>query len=187
MHSQTLNHMAGKVGLSLAILCCPIIMHAQAAEKLSPGAALLFSNTTDQATGKKVSSPLTAHQMNGIFKNTKWKIAPDKKNFIVDDACDDAQEPDVAVMDLNDDKKMEVAVFYGGTCLTGNTGTGFILYTQNAQGEYYRCMDDAGILDIQKTKTKGYKDIMLGGPGFDFPLYKWTGQKYQLSRTVHVK
>ena len=115
--------------------------------------------------------------MNAIFSDTKWQISLNKRGLIVDENCD-PEEPMVELLNLNADSKMEVVVLYGGTCLAGNTATGFLLYTVNSSGKYYRCMDEVGILSPLKTRTNGFYDIELGGPGFEFPIYKWNGTKY---------
>jgi len=151
--------------------------------KLSDGAALLFSDVrafsenVEYDDAKRVKNPLTVSQMNAIFNDTKWVLSPDRKGLIVDVNCE-VQPPMVELLDLNGDRKMEVVLLYGGTCLAGNTAVGFILYSVNSTGNYYRCMDEIGILSLLNTKTNGYYDIELGGPGFEFPIYKWNGSKY---------
>jgi hypothetical protein len=43
---------------------------------------------------------------------------------------------------------------------------------------------DSGHLVVMPSEHKGVKDIVVGGPGFEFPLLEWDGKTYRSSRTV---
>lgn len=85
--------------------------------------------------------------------------------------------------DLNGDGRPEAIVTEGGTYCFGNTGTGFWLVSQQADGSWKLITNDIGIPEFQKTKgVDGWPDIEIGGPGFCFPVQRWNGKSYVLQR-----
>jgi hypothetical protein len=102
-------------------------------------------------------------------------------------ACDDpgtaSYSPGAieAVGDLNGDGRPEAVITEGGTYCYGNTGTGFWLVSQEADGKWNLIANDIGIATFLPTKgTDGWPDIEVGGPGFCFPVIRWDGQQYGL-------
>jgi hypothetical protein len=85
--------------------------------------------------------------------------------------------------DLNGDGRPEAVVTEGGTYCYGNTGTGFWIVSQQADGSWKRITNSTGIPDFLKTKgVGGWPDISIGGPGFCFPVVRWNGREYVLNR-----
>jgi hypothetical protein len=81
--------------------------------------------------------------------------------------------------DLNGDGRPEAVVTEGGTYCYGNTGTGFWLVSQQADGSWKLMTSSHGIPQFLKTKgVDGWPDIQIGGPGFCFPVSRWNGKAY---------
>ncbi len=38
--------------------------------------------------------------------------------------------------------------------------------------------------EFQKTFNLGYPDLLIGGPGFEQPVWRWNGKEYQFYKTV---
>ena len=133
---------------------------------LSEGAQTLFAQTF---------SRLTVAQKNAVFQKLGLKLAPDKKGFLMDGYDVGAKAYPV---DLNKDGLEEVFVVMDGV-LFGNTGQGVALFIKNSDQVYEQQTEVAGgIAVILDTKKKGYPELVIAGPGFEFPLYRWNGKSY---------
>ena len=142
---------------------------AAAPAPVAPSAALLSPSTKPAA--------LTPAQRTAIFKATsavkkgaKWIICtddPDAEGISVD-----------SVQDLNGDGRAEAVVIEGGTYCYGNTGAYFALVGQQPDGSWKQIEADTGIATFLKTKTLGWPDLEIGGPGFCFPVSRWSGKQY---------
>ena len=138
---------------------------------LSDGATLLFQN---------VKSKLTAAEKNSIFQKMKLTLSADKKSFVMDDIPISAF---VFPTDMNKDGKEEVFVGLESIALFGDRES-FSLYIKNNSGTYLQQTEIVGGRPvILSTKNSGYPDILIGGPGFEHPVYRWNGTKY----TVYKK
>lgn len=81
--------------------------------------------------------------------------------------------------DLNGDGRPEALITEGGTYCYGNTGAGFWLLSQQADGSWKLLTQQVGIAELLKTKgAGGFPDISVGGPGFCFPVLRWNGRAY---------
>ena len=38
--------------------------------------------------------------------------------------------------------------------------------------------------DVLTTASKGYPDLVIGGPGFEFPVFRWNGKVYDNYKTI---
>ena len=38
--------------------------------------------------------------------------------------------------------------------------------------------------DVLTTSNKGYPDLVVGGPGFEFPVFRWNGKMYDNYKTL---
>jgi hypothetical protein len=86
------------------------------------------------------------------------------------------------VGDLNGDGLPEAVATEGSAFCYGHTGTAFVLVSKGKNG-WRVMMEDVGIPAFLKTKGKGgWPDIEVGGPGFCFPVYRWDGVRYLLTR-----
>ena len=81
--------------------------------------------------------------------------------------------------DLNGDGRPEAIVTEGGTYCYGNTGTGFWLVSQQADGSWKLITNSQGSAEFLKTRgVGGWPDLLIGGPGFCFPVQRWNGKAY---------
>jgi len=90
------------------------------------------------------------------------------------------------VRDLNGDGRPEAIVSEDGLFCHGNTGTGFVLLSRQANGRWVRITESTGIPEFLTTKgVGGWPDISIGGPGFCFPVVRWNGREYTLNRRAY--
>ena len=140
---------------------------------LTEGATLLFKDT---------KSKLTIEEKNWLFKHINFTVSKDKKQFM-------SGEYEVAVQtyvtDINKDGKEEVFIVMHSGALFGNTGENFAMYMKNSKGLFeYRDELGGGIAMILASKSLGYPDMAIGGPGFKFPAYRWDGKKYKYFKDI---
>ncbi|MCF1182159.1 hypothetical protein L0E83_01765 [Marichromatium gracile] len=83
--------------------------------------------------------------------------------------------------DINKDGHIDVLITEGGTFCYGNTGTGFSLVSKESNDRWKLLISSQGIPKFLDTKGAGdWPDILIGGPGFCFPVVRWDGKKYNL-------
>lgn len=163
---------------TIGLLLLTYIINAQNTEGtnnviLTEGAALLFVNT---------KTKLTTTEKNNLFQNLQLQLSADKKSFL------SAEIPvDVSVYptDMNKDGNEEIFVVLASVQLFGNAGQTFSLYIKNKKGVYMlQEVTGPGSAVILTAKSLGYHDLLIGGPGFTFPVYKWNGSKYIYHRKM---
>jgi hypothetical protein len=150
------------------------IAAALAAAPLAAGQAQVSAGTVSPTTKP---AALTPAQRAAIFKaagatrkGAKWIICTDEPNpegVSVD-----------SIQDLNGDGRAEAVVIEGGSFCYGNTGAYFALVGQQADGSWKQIEADTGIATFLKTRTLGWPDLEIGGPGFCFPVSRWNGKAY---------
>lgn len=87
------------------------------------------------------------------------------------------------VADLNGDGRPDVVLTEGGTFCYGNTGSGYWLLSQRADGGWTLMDHNTGIPEFLATRgADGWPDLSVGGPGFCFPVQRWNGREYKLQR-----
>ncbi|MCO4293284.1 hypothetical protein NF867_10445 [Solitalea sp. MAHUQ-68] len=141
--------------------------------ELSKGAAVLFG---------KIKSVLTVAEKNQVYELCKLTLSNDGKGFLID-----TYPVDVSVYptDLNKDNKEDVFVIFSSTSLFGNTGQSFNLFLKSSLAGYKADPNmSGGIPVLLPSYNQGYPDIVIGGPGFKFPLYRWNGKQYDLLKTI---
>ena len=84
--------------------------------------------------------------------------------------------------DLNGDGQPEVMTYIDGTCMGGMAGVRSALYVKDGSGVWRLNLSVAGMTQVLKSKPGAYPDIEIGGPGFCFPVWGWTGQRYELKK-----
>lgn len=85
--------------------------------------------------------------------------------------------------DFNGDGRPDAVLTEGGSYCYGNTGTGYWLVSKRADGRWVLMDRNTGILEFAKTRgVDGWPDIVVGGPGFCFPVTRWNGREYKLNR-----
>jgi hypothetical protein len=56
-------------------------------------------------------------------------------------------------------------------------------FIKNAAGKYEANVGFPGVTaDPKPEKSQGYPDLLIGGPGFCFPVWRWNGKAYDFSR-----
>ena len=171
-----------RVFTAIILVCLPFVLPAQnrnkslgaiATDKLTPGAALLFKN---------VKSSTTDAEKNKLYEGLHLKVATDKKSFVIDEYTVDTY---IYPTDMNKDGQEELFVGLGSAALFGNVGESFMLYMKDNTGKYTQQPEISGGRPIiLSTKNLGYPDILIGGPGFEFPVYRWNGTKYAMYKKM---
>lgn len=161
----------------ICMLLCSVIAFAQT-NQLSPLAAELF---------KGVKSSITIHEKNFIAQKTGFVLSGNKDHpFALDK--DSKEYPFGVVLmpaDLNKDGKEEIFISFGNGYTSGNTGSSIVLFIKNAAGVYEMNFGFPGMSpDILTTANKGYPDLVVGGPGFEFPVFRWNGKIYDNYKTM---
>ena len=102
-------------------------------------------------------------------------------------ACDEATMPDVYPAELGGDVGRALLVVVGGgpTTLTcyGMSGMKFFLLARDSTG-WKTIFEGQGHFVVMESEHLGVKDVAVGGPGFEFPVFEWNGSKYVFARTV---
>ncbi len=82
------------------------------------------------------------------------------------------------VADLNGDGRLEAVIVEGSLFCYGNTGTGFRLVSKQADGRWLLLHQSPGIATFLKSRTNGWPEIEVGGPGLCFPVLRWNGSEF---------
>ena len=88
--------------------------------------------------------------------------------------------------DVNGDGRPEAVVTEGSSFCFGNTGTGFTLVSRSAAGKWLKLHQSPGVATFLKTKANGWPELEVGGPGFCFPVLRWTGQAFATHRQAYA-
>lgn len=165
-----------KIVIPLFMLAMPFYSISQ--NNSSEGAKLLFTN---------VKTNLSPAEKNTIYKNLQFRLSKDKKEFV--SAEDTGSEFPFAVQvyptDLNKDGKEEIFVVFGNSYTSGHTGSSVVLYIKNTAGNYAMNLGFPGMApDLMPTTSKGYPDLLIGGPGFEFPVWRWNGKEYAFYKKI---
>lgn len=146
---------------------------------LTKGTALLFAN---------VKSSLSNTEKNLIFKSFNVKLSKNGQQFVFEEG--EAYPFDAAVfpVDLNKDGKEEIFIVFGNTYTSGMTGSSVIAYFPGKKGGFDAQLGFPGTTpDVLSTSNLSYPDLLIGGPGFVFPVQRWNGQSYEFYRKVSDK
>lgn len=145
---------------------------------LSEGAKLLF---------KDIKCKLTVTEKNFIYTKLGFHLSKDKKGFTDGESEEDAFSAEVLPTDMNKDGLEEIFVSYGNTYTSGMTGSEIVLFIKT-NGRYQENLGFPGLIpDALSSSNQGYPDLLIGGPGFEFPIWRWNGNKYNLHRRVKDK
>ncbi|MFT4075567.1 MAG: hypothetical protein QM647_08535 [Asticcacaulis sp.] len=112
-----------------------------------------------------------------VQKDGHWTGCPDDDNGMADIQPEDYR-------DINGDGIADVVITDSGTFCYGMTGQGFSLLSK-ASGKWQLIYTSEGIPTFLPTKVKtpgGWPDVMIGGPGFCFPVMRWNGKTYVQNR-----
>lgn len=145
---------------------------------LSAGAALLF---------KDVKSRLSDEEKNSIFQMLEFSVSKDKQMFCmsVDEKREFPFSVNVFPTDLNKDGVEEIFIGYGNTFTSGITGSSTSLIIKGHSGKYIINYDtEGGLPESLNNAINGYPDILIPGRGFEYPVWRWNGSKYDYNRQV---
>ena len=88
--------------------------------------------------------------------------------------------------DLNGDGRPEAVVHEGSAICYGQAETHFWLMSKQANGSWKLMMSETAMPEFLKVKgVGGWPDMVLGGPGFCFPVMKWNGREYRFNRNEY--
>lgn len=162
----------------ISLLFSLSLLFAQTTKSLSPEASLLFQNA---------KSKLSNEEKNSIAKKLGFILSGNKDlPFALDkDSKDYSFGATVMPTDMNKDGKEEIFIIYGNSFTSGNTGSSVVLFIKNTSGLYEMNLGFPGMTpDILTTTSKGYPDILVGGPGLEYPVLRWNGKVYDNHKSV---
>lgn len=163
---------------SLLLFSCSTILTAQTVKNLNPVATILFGN---------VKSKLTVDEKNFIATKLGFVLSGNKDQPFAQDK-DSKDYPFAATVfptDLNKDGSEEIFVSFGNDYTSGNAGSSITLFIKNAAGVYEMNLGFPGLVpDVLTTLSKGYPDLVVGGPGMEFPVLRWNGKTYASYKSI---
>jgi hypothetical protein len=134
------------------------------------GAALFFARD---------AGGLSKAEQAQIFAALELAPSADGKELL-ESVCQQPVSWEVAFSDWNGDGAKEVRVAYGNSCLAGHAGSIALLFTKDAKGRYAAHRFGPGVLpEPLASKSQGFPDLRVGGPGFCHPVWRWNGKTYQ--------
>lgn len=114
-----------------------------------------------------------------IFKAAGFNDVGGKYVRCTEDTTSSYVPGSIEMADLNGDGVPEAWVHETSQVCFGDTAVAFVLVGKDKSGNWTKLLDQAGVAEIQTTKTNGWPDILVGGPGVGpMPPFKWTGEKY---------
>lgn len=143
------------------------------------GAAALFLCApalcaTNKLTAADEAAAFTAAGFS--LKDHQWRACDDPTPTYTPGAIQE-------VRDINGDGNVEAVITEGGSYCYGNTGAGYSLVSKQATGNWKLITNGTGILSfLTTTGVGGWPDIQIGGFGFCFPVERWNGSKYEVTR-----
>ena len=165
-----------RILFGLYLLRVPFLLNAQ--PTLTEGAALLFKNT---------KSNIAIAEKNKLFIDVRFRLSGDRKQFVAegDDNKEFPFDAQVLPTDLNKDNQEEIFIIYGNSYTSGNAGSSVLVFIKNAAGKYIQHLGFPGAVpDALNGSSKNYPDLIIGGPGMEFPIWKWNGTTYVFFRKI---
>lgn len=172
-----MNHLLPFLFLLLAAVQTFAQQNTGVTNNTMPGVQLLFKN---------IKTKLTNAEQSAVFRQLGFGMSKDRKQFIADaDGADAPFDAQVFPTDLNKDGVEEVFVVYGNSYTSGATGSSVVLFIKNTAGVYEDNLGFPGTVpDVLPTASKGYPDLLIGGPGFEHPVWRWNGKSYAFLKKV---
>ncbi|MFZ2269657.1 MAG: hypothetical protein WAV95_18930 [Azonexus sp.] len=156
--------------------CFRLAPSANSSPRRAGSTLLLLLSLTAMTSTFAASQTLSPADSAAAFKAAGFK--PQGKAWV---AC--AEGRIAEVRDVNGDGLPEAIITESGSACFGNTGEGYSLVSKQANGRWQLISRNTGILEfLPGAGVGGWPDIQIGGPGFCFPVQRWNGQKYELSR-----
>jgi len=137
-----------------------------------PGVALLFPDGADA---------IDAAARTSIF--SQLGLAVDSAGTgLLDTVCGQPATAAADVLDLNADGTPEVRVVFGNTCTSGIAGSSVALFIERDGAYVMNLGFPAASADPMETSNEGWPDLLIGGPGFCWPVWRWNGTEYAYHR-----
>jgi len=134
------------------------------------------------AAGPAGAQALSDHERATVLVAAGAQLRDDRWVICTDDPDAAGARIDL-VRDLNGDGRPEALVVEDGTWCHGFIGTGFQLLSRQVDGSWRRITAADGMPEFLATRGKGgWPDLLVGGPGFCFPVQRWNGRDYVLDR-----
>lgn len=169
--------MKSKCMLLVLFLLGPMLILAQDGA-LSESAEVLF---------KDAASSLSTSEMNQLAEATGFALASNGSQFYFKDDSYSKEFPfnvEVIPVDINKDGLDEIALVFGNSAVSGPAGSSGALYIKNEAGQYQSNFGFPGMYAFLSTNNLGYPDVLIGGPGFEFPVWRWDGTAYAMNRKI---
>ena len=138
-------------------------------------AVLFVAATTTEAAPGSDKDALAAVQ-----SATKGKMKPGKGK-VNDRDCGQMIEYEAEAVDLNGDGQLEVLTREFCSCF-GMAGVQMNLYIKGKDGHWKPQFGFPGEPKLLKTKSHGFPDIEVLGPGQCFPVWRYNGKEYQVAK-----
>jgi len=118
-----------------------------------------------------------------IFSTLGLAVDSSGKGFL-DTSCGQPAGAAVTFSDWNRDGIKEVLVIFGNSCTSGMAGSSAVLFIRGTRGYSTNLGFPAASAEPMATKNLGYPDLLIGGPGFCFPVWRWNGEEYEYLENV---
>lgn len=150
--------------------------------------SLVFSQI---AFGEKWLAPSADQgQIDPTLQNTPVKKKYDSQENSFTDGQNEEESFSAIVLptDMNKDGIEEIFIAYGNTYTSGMTGSDIVLFIKEWKGSYKKGLGFPGMIpDALSTSNKAYPDLLIGGPGFEFPVWRWNGKEYDFYKKIKEK
>lgn len=102
-----------------------------------------------------------------------------KKAGVWQDECDSEVAPTLSVIHLNSDDRVDIMVSSTDAVCYGHAETRNTVFRSERNGDWTKIIELTGSLGTATEKTHGYRDLVLGGPGYcGSEVYRWNGHSY---------
>lgn len=145
---------------------------------LSEGASILFKNVKSMASNA---------EKNEIFKLTEFQLHDDKTQFTFsnnESLSDFPFHVSVFPLDLNNDGVEEIGIVFGNIMTSGNAGNSSMLFMKDNSNNYVLHFGFPGFLIFIPRTDSNIPDVVISGPGFNFPVWRWNGTEFSRHRTI---
>lgn len=88
------------------------------------------------------------------------------------------------VLDLNSDGRPEAVITESSLICYGQQGAWFAILSREANGAWRQVLEADGVFVALPSKAHGWREVMVSGPGFTHPAYRYNGQSYVRHRMV---
>jgi hypothetical protein len=165
-----------RAGLALLLLGPLMVATGACAQAVPPDSDLLFRGGSGSLSAEDRAE---IHALLGVT----LVESPEGTLQVEGVECSQPTEVEVTLRDLDGDGREEVFVALSNFCLYGNTGTATSVFIRDGEGTFRRHLGFPGFVDVLEDDIHlGFPDLLIGGPGFCFPVWRWNGEAYDFHR-----